>query len=126
MTFFSTILVPSFLPQIPALYRENWSVADQETGNNYGQEEARDGYDTQGSYYVNLPDGRLQKVNYYVNGESGYVAEVSYEGEAHYPDYQPTQSYKAAPAQPYQTVPNEAYKSAPTPSYKAPPAQAEF
>ncbi|XP_063589941.1 cuticle protein 21-like [Penaeus indicus] len=59
-------------------------------------EEARDGYDTQGSYYVLLPDGRLQKVAYTVNGDSGYVAEVSYEGEAQYPEYKP--AYNSVPA----------------------------
>ncbi|XP_037773693.1 uncharacterized protein LOC119569737 [Penaeus monodon] len=58
-------------------------------------EEARDGYDTQGSFYVTLPDGRLQKVAFTVNAGSGYLAEVSYEGEAQYPEYKP--AYKPAP-----------------------------
>merc|ERR1711874_543283 len=50
-----------------------------------GTEEKRDGYAAQGSYYVSLPDGRLQKVSYTVNGDGGYVADVTYEGEAQYP-----------------------------------------
>ena len=37
-----------------------------------------------------LPDGRLQKVSYSVTGDGGYVADVSYEGEAQYPE---TKSY---------------------------------
>ncbi|XP_042890252.1 pro-resilin-like [Penaeus japonicus] len=66
----------------PAKYDFNYAVKDDYSGNDFGHQEARDGYDTQGSYYVQLPDGRLQKVTYTVNGDSGYVAEVSYDGEA--------------------------------------------
>ena len=65
--------------QHPAQYGFNYAVADDYSENNYGHEENRDGYDTKGSYFVNLPDGRVQKVTYYVNGDSGFVAEVSYE-----------------------------------------------
>ena len=65
-------------------YDFKWSVDDSESGNHYGQEEARDDEHTQGGYYVNLPDGRLQKVQYVVDGDSGFLAEVTYEGEARY------------------------------------------
>ncbi|XP_042883279.1 pro-resilin-like [Penaeus japonicus] len=67
-----------------AKYDFNWAVSDDSSSNEFGHQEARDGDHTQGSYYVQLPDGRLQKVTYYVDGDSGYVAEVSYEGEARY------------------------------------------
>ena len=50
--------------------------------NDFGHQESRDGDDTQGSYYVHLPDGRLQTVQYIVDGDSGYLAEVNYEGSA--------------------------------------------
>ncbi|CAL4184650.1 unnamed protein product, partial [Meganyctiphanes norvegica] len=70
----------------PAKYDFDWSVKDEYSGNDFGQEETRDGDRTDGSYYVHLPDGRLQKVTYYVDGDSGYVAEVTYEGEAQYPE----------------------------------------
>ncbi|XP_042893525.1 cuticle protein 19-like [Penaeus japonicus] len=73
----------------PAKYDFNYPVKDDYTGNDFGHQETRDGYDTQGSYYVLLPDGRLQKVTYTVKGDSGFVAEVSYEGEAQYPEYKP-------------------------------------
>merc|ERR1711970_639097 len=63
----------------PAKYDFNYAV------NDFGHQEARDGYDTQGSYYVQLPDGRLQKVTFHVDGNNGYVANVEYEGEAQYP-----------------------------------------
>merc|ERR1712025_361268 len=77
----------------PAKYDFNYAVKDDYSGNDFGHQEARDGYDTQGSYYVQLPDGRLQKVTYTVNGDSGYVADVTYEGEAQYPEYKPKPAY---------------------------------
>ncbi|KAK3877535.1 hypothetical protein Pcinc_017751 [Petrolisthes cinctipes] len=74
-------------PMGPAKYDFNYAVRDDPSANDFGHNEARDGYDTQGSYYVQLADGRLQKVTYYVNGDSGYVAEVSYQGETTYPTH---------------------------------------
>ncbi|XP_066948530.1 pro-resilin-like [Macrobrachium rosenbergii] len=67
-------------------YNFNWAVRDESSENDFGHQEARDGDDTQGSYYVQLPDGRLQKVSYHVDGDDGYVAEVTYDGEARFPD----------------------------------------
>ncbi|XP_064123099.1 pro-resilin-like [Macrobrachium nipponense] len=64
-----------------ARYNFNWAVSDE-----FGHQEQRDGDNTRGSYFVHLPDGRLQKVTYFVDGDSGYVADVSYEGEARFPD----------------------------------------
>ena len=90
--------------EVPAKYDFNYAVKDDYSGNDFGHQEARDGYDTQGSYYVQLPDGRLQQVTYTVNGDSGFVAEVSYEGEAQYPEYKPAPAYHPEPA----------YKPAPT------------
>nr|XP_027213837.1 DNA-directed RNA polymerase II subunit RPB1-like [Penaeus vannamei] len=52
-----------------------------------------------GAYYVLLPDGRGAEVAYTVNGDSWYVAEVTYEGEAQYPAHQPARLLlPAAPA----------------------------
>ena len=69
-----------------AKYSFNWAVSDDSSSNEFGHQEARDGDHTQGSYYVQLPDGRLQTVKYFVDGDSGYVAEVNYDGEARFPD----------------------------------------
>ncbi|XP_042886055.1 uncharacterized protein LOC122262172 [Penaeus japonicus] len=93
----------SYLRRRSAQYNAHYAVNDECSGENYGHQEDRDGYKTQGTYYVQLPDGRLQKVTYYVDGESGYVAEVTYEGEAQYPAYQP--------------APSPSYQPAPSPSY---------
>ena len=94
----------SLHPQEVPRYTFDYAVRDN-LGNNYGHQETRDGYDTQGSYSVQLPDGRLQHVRYYVNGDSGYVAEVSYEGEAQYPAYSPAPAYRPAPAYAYTPAP---------------------
>ena len=63
------------------------------------QNESRNGDKTTGSYYVLLPDGRVQTVTYSVDGYGGYVADVTYSGEAKYPEapkYKPAPSYSSA------------------------------
>ena len=65
-------------------YEFDWAV--NEDYNNFKQQESRDDDNTRGSYSVDLPDGRRQTVNYYVDGDSGFIAEVKYEGEAQFPD----------------------------------------
>merc|ERR1712001_706718 len=93
----------------PAVYGYEYAVADDYSKANFGANEARDGYKTSGSYRVALPDGRTQVVNYHVDdGYSGYVADVSYEGQAHYapapahkPAYhKPAPVYHPAPVKP--------------------------
>nr|XP_027234313.1 cuticle protein 18.6-like isoform X2 [Penaeus vannamei] len=105
-------------PSGPAQYDFTYAVRDDYSGNDYNHQENRNGYDTQGAYYVLLPDGRVQRVAYTVNGDSGYVAEVTYEGEAQYPAYQP------APSRSYQPAPAPSYGPAPTPSYQTTPSYA--
>ncbi|XP_050720262.1 cuticle protein-like [Eriocheir sinensis] len=90
-------------------YNFDYAVKDY-NGNDFGHQESRDGYDTQGSYYVQLPDSRLQTVTYKVSGDSGFVADVQYQGEAQYPAYKPAASYDA-PAPSY---------GPPAPTYGAP------
>ena len=103
-------------PSAPAAYSFHWAVQDDYSHNNYGHQENRNDKLTTGEYYVNLPDGRRQKVTYTVDGYGGYVAEVSYEGEAQYP---PENQYnKPAPSYP---KPAPSYpKPAPPPSYPKP------
>ncbi|KAK7076332.1 hypothetical protein SK128_016687 [Halocaridina rubra] len=117
-----------------AQYAFNWAVKHYPSRNDYGHQETRDGDDTQGSYYVQLPDGRLQKVTYYVDGDSGYVADVSYEGEAQHPESyeshesESNESFEApryAPPRPRYSVPdsNESNESFEAPRYAPPRAR---
>lgn len=78
----------------PPKYEFAWGVKDDNSGNMFNQMESRDDDSTKGAYYVALPDGRIQKVTYYVDGDSGFVAEVSYEGEASFPDESREASYR--------------------------------
>ncbi|XP_053651138.2 pro-resilin-like [Cherax quadricarinatus] len=81
--------------EAPAHYNFTWQVKDDASGNDYGHQETRDGADTQGSYYVLLSDGRLERVKYTVNGDSGFVAQVAYEGHS---TSQPQSYYTPTPA----------------------------
>merc|ERR1712123_472092 len=75
---------PSYA-DIPAKYDWEYAVKDDYSNNDFGAKESRDGYLTNGKYYVALPDGRLQTVTYVVDGGAGYVPTVEYAGEAQYP-----------------------------------------
>merc|ERR1711976_787545 len=67
----------------PPVYAYNYGVADDYSGANFAQTEQRDGYQTSGTWAVNLPDGRIQTVNYQDNGD-GIVQDVSYTGTPSY------------------------------------------
>ena len=97
------VVLSIYALQAAPAYTYDYAVKDGYSGVDFGHNEARDGYNTQGSYYVALPDGRLQKVTYTVNGDEGYVAEVTYVGEATYPVHKPA-PYTPAPA-PYKPAP---------------------
>jgi len=74
-------------------------VADDYSKANFNAAEESDGAsNVAGSYSVALPDGRIQHVKYTSNGYDGYVADVTYEGTAVYPEAKP---YVPAPAPAY-------------------------
>merc|ERR1712168_606779 len=84
----------------PAVYKYGYAVHDDYSGAHFSHNENRDGYATYGEYQVALPDGRTQIVTYNVaDAYSGYVADVKYEGEAHYEPHNP------APAKDYHPAP---------------------
>ncbi|XP_037086673.1 RNA-binding protein FUS-like [Pollicipes pollicipes] len=65
----------------PTPYSFSYDVLDVR-GNDFGAAEESNGEEVQGQYSVVLPDGRLQTVSYSVEGDSGFVADLEYEGEA--------------------------------------------
>merc|ERR1712172_2321 len=68
-------------------YTFTFAVADDYSKANFQAEETSDGAsNVQGGYSVALPDGRIQHVKYVSNGYDGYVADVTYEGTAVYPE----------------------------------------
>merc|ERR1711892_1525658 len=114
-------------PILPPVYNYEYGVNDAGYGPVFSQKESRDNYNTAGEYRVNLPDGRVQVVSY-TAGPEGYVADVSYEGVAVYPEYKPAAhpapANKPHPA-PVYNKPAPAYKPAPyhpAPAYKPHPA----
>merc|ERR1711862_842568 len=79
-------------------YTFTYAVADDYSKSSFNAEESSDGAsNVAGSYSVALPDGRIQHVKYTSNGYDGFVADVTYEGTAVYPEA-PVGGYKAAPA----------------------------
>ncbi|CAL4109028.1 unnamed protein product [Meganyctiphanes norvegica] len=101
-------------------YDYAYAVKDDYKGVDYSAKENSDGNNVVGEYRVLLPDGRTQIVTYTADHYKGFIADVSYEGEAQYPEpapYKPVPSYKA-PTPSYE-APAPSYK-APTPSYEAP------
>merc|ERR1712066_987605 len=64
----------------PQPYEYKYGVADDYSKSTYDKAETQDEYgNVQGSYKINLPDGRVQIVNY-VSDKDGFRADVNYEG----------------------------------------------
>ena len=76
-------------------YNFAYAVKDKPSLNDFGHQESSDGEVVSGSYRVLLPDGRTQTVTYTVSRDSGYVAQIKYEGEAQYPEYVPSHPVSA-------------------------------
>merc|ERR1712055_1039801 len=67
-------------------YTYQYNVADDYSGSNFQATESDDGTGVRdGSYSVALPDGRVQHVAYHANDLDGYVAQITYDGTAAYP-----------------------------------------
>merc|ERR1740124_1363328 len=80
-------------------YTYTYGVADDYSKANFNAAETSDAAGVvSGSYDVALPDGRTQHVKYTSDNYNGYVADVTYDGVAAYPEAAP---YHAAPAPAY-------------------------
>ncbi|KAG7172982.1 Pro-resilin-like 4 [Homarus americanus] len=66
-----------------------YAVNDEYSGNIYSHNENSDGLVTNGQYTVLLPDGRTQVVTFTADNDLGYLAQVTYEGQATYTAPQP-------------------------------------
>lgn len=103
-------------------YSFSWDVKDDETYNDFVHTEESDGKVISGSYRVELPDGRTQIVTYRAD-ENGNVADVTYEGEAQYPEeaeYKAASYVSPAYAAPAYKAPAYAAPTYSAPAYKAP------
>ena len=88
-------------------YEYSYAVADDYSKSIFNAQEASKAGVVTGSYSVHLPDGRIQTVTYTADHTNGFIADVSYSGEAIFPP---------APAGGY---PGEA-KAYAAPAYAAP------
>merc|ERR1712128_273749 len=78
--------VAEVYPDEVSPYTYQYAVADDYFGSNFQASETDDGTAARtGSYSVALPDGRTQHVSYTANDIDGYVATVTYDGQAAYP-----------------------------------------
>lgn len=72
--------------EVPKSYEFGYSVKDAQSGNDYDRKESSDGNVVRGEYRVHLPDGRTQIVTYHADWQTGFHADVRYEGQAKYPE----------------------------------------
>ena len=92
----------------PQPYAYEYGVADDYSKANFKKTETQDaGGNVAGSYTIALPDGRIQTTTYTADHTNGFVADVTYSGNAVFPPapvggYPGEAGYKAAPAPGYQ------------------------
>merc|ERR1712066_73668 len=90
--------VAEVYPDEVSPYQYQYAVADDYSGSNFQAAETDDGTAARtGSYSVALPDGRTQHVEYTANDIEGYVATVTYDGQAVYPEAVPVAHAVAHP-----------------------------
>merc|ERR1719216_258552 len=72
--------------EIPQPYAYEYGVADDYSKANFRKTETQDAAgNVAGSFTIALPDGRIQTTTYTADHTNGFVAEVTYSGEAIFP-----------------------------------------
>merc|ERR1712004_355895 len=72
--------------EVPQPYAYEYGVADDYSKANFRKTETQDAAgNVGGSFTIALPDGRIQTTTYTADHTNGFVAEVTYSGEAVYP-----------------------------------------
>merc|ERR1719264_604848 len=78
--------VVKVVKEIPQPYAYEYGVADDYSKANFRKTETQDAAgNVGGSFTIALPDGRIQTTTYTADHTNGFVAEVTYSGEAVYP-----------------------------------------
>merc|ERR1712227_224069 len=81
---------PGYGPEEPPQpYSYQYGVHDEYSGANFAANENSAPKVVSGTYTVALPDGRIQTVKYTADDYTGYVADVTYEGKAVFPEVKP-------------------------------------
>jgi hypothetical protein len=89
----------------PQPYAYEYGVADDYSKANFRKTETQDaGGNVAGSFTIALPDGRIQTTTYTADHTNGFVAEVTYSGEAVYPP-EPAGGYGHAAPVAYRPAP---------------------
>merc|ERR1712141_768147 len=69
--------------EVPQPYAYEYGVADDYSKANFRKTETQDAAgNVGGSFTIALPDGRIQTTTYTADHTNGFVAEVTYSGEA--------------------------------------------
>eukprot|EP00090_Calanus_glacialis_P028472 TRINITY_DN45721_c0_g1_i1.p1 TRINITY_DN45721_c0_g1~~TRINITY_DN45721_c0_g1_i1.p1 ORF type:complete len:117 (-),score=45.86 TRINITY_DN45721_c0_g1_i1:89-439(-) len=84
------------VPEAHQPFQYQYGVADEYSNSNFQKSESQDkNGNVKGSFVIALPDGRIQTTTYTATEQGGFIAEVTYQGEAVYP--KETKQYAAAP-----------------------------
>ena len=76
--------------EIPQPYAYEYGVADDYSKANFRKTETQDAAgNVGGSFTIALPDGRIQTTAYTADHVNGFIADVSFQGEAVFPEQRP-------------------------------------